>query len=56
LTIKHVEDLESVMLLLDQQSVVAEFQEIHLFVAEETHANAAKRRAVNDADKLYRKK
>ncbi len=54
--VKDVAHLQRVMFLLDQQAVVAQLQEIDFVVAEQPHANAAKRSAVHDADKFYREK
>ena len=44
------------MLLLDKQAVVAQLQKIDLVIAEQAHADAAKRSAINDTDKFYREK
>ncbi len=49
-TIEHVKHLKSVMLLLDQQPVVAQFQEVHFIIAEQSHTNAAKVGSIDDAD------
>ena len=49
-TVEHVEHLKSVMLLLDQQPIVAQFQEVHFIIAEQSHTDAAKVGSINDAD------